>query len=408
MELEIVDTASYNKKFKNRLVLAWSSHERDKNSVNFYLKIYQKKIRKKYIEIIDNIIDSNSIKYSRLVFEEISLVKMSQINEKNIFLSNGIYNCLKILALEEFAKNKNIKKIIYHGKNNNLQLTLKDWFGKNFISNKKYFFNFKVRNYFANGIIFYIKQYIKNFNLKKNKEKLYDRSIFSYFVHLSTKDNKYKSNLWGNLPKFFNEKKINHNWFHYFVPSSAIRNSKTANKKITNFNKNIFEKHNFINSYLSFFDYIKIFLFFNYYFFFNKFFLNDKKSFFLNNKTSLNLCYFLENDFKESFFGTGLIMSLSNIIIFKNLLSTVPRQKFGIYILENLSWEICLKYYWRKYGHGKLFAYFNSSLRFWDIRYYKSTKKKFLIKKENPDFYLFNGRVNKINATNYFYPKKNQ
>ena len=404
MELEIFDTVSNIKKKRNYLL--WSGHENDKNSLNFLLKINKKKIRKKYIEVINQIVDSNINKYSALYFEEISLIKMSQINEKNVFLTNEIFNCLKILTLENYVKTHKIKKIIYNGKNQALKLTLKNWFKNNFKQNTKINYKLNFRIYFLKGIIFFIKQFIKNIGLKKNKIELFDKSIFSYFVHFSKNKKKITSNLWGNLPNFFKKNKINQNWFHYYVPSSLIKNSHMANKKINQLNKNTFETHKFLNTYLSIWDYIRIIFNYCYFYFLNLIFLKNKNFFLKNKETEINLYYFLEKSYNESFFGFGLVISLSNILIFKNLLSRIPRQKFGIYIIENLNWEICLKYFWRKYNHGKLFAYFNSSLRFWDIRYCSSSKKKFNYINENPDFFLFNSIINKQIAKRLLYPYK--
>ena len=81
-----------------------------------------------------------------------------------------------------------------------------------------------------------------------------------------------------------------------------------------------------------------------------------------------------------------------NIIILKNLLKNIPKQKVGIYIIENQSWEYCFIKFWKKYNHGKLIAYFNSSVRFWDLRYLKK-KDEHKNKNENPDLYLINNKI---------------
>ena len=78
-----------------------------------------------------------------------------------------------------------------------------------------------------------------------------------------------------------------------------------------------------------------------------------------------------------------------NIITFDNLLKKIPKQDTGLYIIENQSWEYCFVKLWKKYKHGKLYAYFNSSARFWDLRYLK-LKKKFHTTDENPHKYLIN------------------
>tara|TARA_X000000950_G_scaffold286478_2_gene395492 strand:+ start:116 stop:892 length:777 start_codon:yes stop_codon:yes gene_type:complete len=86
------------------------------------------------------------------------------------------------------------------------------------------------------------------------------------------------------------------------------------------------------------------------------------------------------------------------------MLKNIPHQKLGLYIIENQSWEYCFIKFWRKYKHGKLIAYFNSSIRFWDLRYVRK-KKQFINKDENPDLYLLNNEIFKEEANKQGFPK---
>jgi surface carbohydrate biosynthesis protein (TIGR04326 family) len=95
---------------------------------------------------------------------------------------------------------------------------------------------------------------------------------------------------------------------------------------------------------------------------------------------------------------------LLNIKKLDNLLKKLPTQKKGLYIIENQSWEYCFIKLWKKYNHGKLFAYFNSSIRFWDLRYLKK-KIEYKKKNENPDKYLLNNDLFKDEAIKHGFPK---
>ena len=100
--------------------------------------------------------------------------------------------------------------------------------------------------------------------------------------------------------------------------------------------------------------------------FFKNFFLfSSNLNFFKSKFSKTNFCYFLEEDYFSSMFGQNLIYNLINIFTFDELLKNIPKQKYGIYIIENQSWEYCFIQLWKKYKHGKLIAYFNSSIRFW-------------------------------------------
>ena len=60
------------------------------------------------------------------------------------------------------------------------------------------------------------------------------------------------------------------------------------------------------------------------------------------------------------------------------ILSNIPRQKVGIYLMENQGWERALLHSWSLYGHGKIVAYQYGLLRYWDLRYcnYPSIENK--------------------------------
>ena len=210
--------------------------------------------------------------------------------------------------------------------------------------------------------------------------------------------------MWGNLNEYFNKKKKNINWFHFYVPSNQVSSSKKANILQSNFNHNKYENHNFVNSYFSKGEIIKSYIFFYNLFIKNIFLLQSEKKIFENKISKVNFCFFLKDDFLSSLFGSTLIYNIVNIMIFNNILKNIPHQKLGLYIIENQSWEYCLIKFWRKYKHGKLIAYFNSSIRFWDLRYLRK-KKQYINKDENPDLYLLNNKLFKAEADKQGFPK---
>ena len=65
---------------KNAIHIDWNGEK-----INNLLELCRKEIRLKYLNIIFNIIKKNSKRYKFLNLEEISLVKMSLINEKKSF-----------------------------------------------------------------------------------------------------------------------------------------------------------------------------------------------------------------------------------------------------------------------------------------------------------------------------------
>ena len=308
------------------------------------------------------------------------------------------------------SKKKKIKNIFYHGKKYNLDKSLKNFCSQiniNYYKKKLIFFNSNFKFlFFLKGSLFFIIQFIKNFKLKSNLKKFSTISIFSYFVHLkSVTESKFNSNLWGNLTKYLNSKKKNINWFHFYVPSNQIKKAQIANLMQKKFNLNKYENHNFINSFLTNLNFIKSYYFFLIFCSRNFFSTKVNYNFFQNKFSKTNFYFFLKEDFFSSLFGVTLIYNIMNILTFDKLLKEIPRQKYGIYIIENQSWEYCFIKLWKKYNHGKIIAYFNSSIRFWDLRYLKK-KNEFYALDENPDLYLINSKIFKLEAKKIGYPLK--
>ena len=405
MDLHIFDKDLKEQTNKNKIFIGWDSEE-----INTFLENNKKELRLKYLNIIHSIISKNSSKFKYLKLKEINLLKMSLINEKNPFKSEAIFDCLKLLTIELIVKKKKIKNIFYHGKKYNLDKSLKNFCSQiniNYYKKKLIFFksDFKF-GFFLKGSLFFIIQFIKNFKLKSNLKKFSTISIFSYFVHLkSVTGSKFNSNLWGNLTKYLNSKKKNINWFHFYVPSNQIKKAQIANLMQKKFNLNKYENHNFINSFLTNLNFIKSYYFFLIFCSRNFFSTKVNYNFFQNKFSKTNFYFFLKEDFFSSLFGVTLIYNIMNILTFDKLLKEIPRQKYGIYIIENQSWEYCFIKLWKKYNHGKIIAYFNSSIRFWDLRYLKK-KNEFYALDENPDLYLINSKIFKLEAKKIGYPLK--
>lgn len=405
MDLHIFDKDLKEQTNKNKIFIGWDSEE-----INTFLENNKKELRLKYLNIIHSIISKNSSKFKYLKLKEINLLKMSLINEKNPFKSEAIFDCLKLLTIELIVKKKKIKNIFYHGKKYNLDKSLKNFCSQiniNYYKKKLIFFNSNFKFvFFLKGSLFFIIQFIKNFKLKSNLKKFSTISIFSYFVHLkSVTGSKFNSNLWGNLTKYLNSKKKNINWFHFYVPSNQIKKAQIANLMQKKFNLNKYENHNFINSFLTNLNFIKSYYFFLIFCSRNFFSTKVNYNFFQNKFSKTNFYFFLKEDFFSSLFGVTLIYNIMNILTFDKLLKEIPRQKYGIYIIENQSWEYCFIKLWKKYNHGKIIAYFNSSIRFWDLRYLKK-KNEFYALDENPDLYLINSKIFKLEAKKIGYPLK--
>tara|TARA_B100001250_G_scaffold414207_2_gene451293 strand:- start:5107 stop:6915 length:1809 start_codon:yes stop_codon:yes gene_type:complete len=397
----------YSKNSEKGIFYAWNGRENSNISLSNFILKNKSSLREDYLEFIENVKKNNnniSDIVNFKIYSKYNIFEMSNIYEKNIFKSPKIIDCIKLLAINKIIKIYKLSGIKYYGSNSNIYNSL-NFFCKNnnliFYSKNniklKINFRFTALN-FLKSVFFLLIYFIKRFNLLNYKKKNFilkenEILIFSYYVHLQKNKS---TNLWGNLGETLNKKNYKINWLHDFSPSNQVPNSKTFlnNIRLLNNKKN---NHIPIDSFLNFFSIIKIFInLFRVYI--NFFFINLKKIFFYK-KNKINFFYFLENDFKKSIFGPDLVKNLIYIEIYENLFSKISKTKFGLYLLENQAWESIMINAWRFYKHGILIGSINSTVRDWDLRYFKSQKKIFKKKLNSPDYIAVNGELTKKSIT---------
>ena len=426
-------------KLINSNKIYWNGNLKENHSLLKYVEANRYLIRSKYLDFINdlgakNINDKSLEKISKLKNGH-SMWEMSTINEKNIFKSSNIKECLKLLGLILFIKKHKIKELIFCGTNNNVHMSLKVLSLNNKINYK--FINLKdkyIREkegkklipYFIRASIFlahYIVTRFKIIILNKNYSvfKSDKISILSYFVHIKKIKKKEQINLWGSFNKILNFRKKKLNILNDFSPSNDVPDIKTFLKKIDLMT----DKDNAyspLDNYFSLSDILRVKL--SYVIVYFKFsLLKNKDKYFFYGRDKINFYYFLKEDFNTSFFGEVLIKNLIYVAIFENLFSNVVKQNFFFFLYENQGWEKALLKSWSKYHNGNLIANINSTIRFWDLRYFHS--KKFNFKKNNsPNYILVNGKLSKeiasesnmidskkkiveIEALRYQYMKKN-
>ncbi len=393
-----------NKHSSNEIYYNWNGDDKLSSSLSNYIKKNKNYLKQDYLDFVENIKTSQKNKLlsevlNFKIYNRYNIFEISNIYEKNIFKSNKIIDCIKLLAIRKIIKEKKISEIHYYGKEIDIFNSLKiicDNCNLIFVSfnqiklKKKYFLK---TFYIIKSIIFYLIYIIKRFNiliLKSNLLKFQKNNIFlfSYYVHL--KSNKI-SNLWGNLTETLIKNKYKINWLHDFSPSNQVPNSKIFLKNINSLNNNN-NNHIPLDSYLNFNSIIKIFM--NFFKIVFKYLFIDIKNIFYYKKKKINFNYFLNDNLIKSVFGPDLIKNLIYIEIFENLFSKSSKIKIGLYLLENQAWESIMIKAWKYYKHGTIIGSINSTVRDWDLRYFKPNNYK----KNNsyyPDFIAVNGELNK-------------
>ncbi len=378
-------------------VINWDDTNRKKNHISLtgLVEKNSKKIRKEYIDFVDNIsnhkINSLSVNSALKIDEDFSLWWMSILHEKNFYKSPNIKDCLKIIALKDYlinnlnenihiinvplyckysinqlTQNTNIKLMIQYQISNKLKFKISvkiPFFLKSFYTLIKYYFL----------SLFFNKDKTCN-KLKSNKEIL----IVSYFLNFDKEDlknKKFTSDYWGKLINNLKRNGYLVNWLHMFPTDNGQKNKKFLNSLnyINNTSKN--ENHYFIENYTTFriflltlINYIKIS-------FLAKKFANHKDS--LNcKKNNIFFWDLLKDDWQNSLLGSNLMRNILIYYQFSEFIKNIPKQKKILYLHEGQGWEKALLNTVKKTHKSELIAVIQSPIRFWDIKLFSSLKNE--------------------------------
>lgn len=95
----------------------------------------------------------------------------------------------------------------------------------------------------------------------------------------------------------------------------------------------------------------------------------------------------LRDDWALSLGGRVGALNCLWVELFDAALADIPKQKTGIYLWENQSWEPALLRAWRKHGHGELTGYAHATVPYWHLYYFDAPGSK----RPVPDRLAING-----------------
>lgn len=76
------------------------------------------------------------------------------------------------------------------------------------------------------------------------------------------------------------------------------------------------------------------------------------------------------DEWRCSLVGSAAMSACIYLNLFEKSLLSIPRQRLGFYLQENIGWEMALIHAWRAAGHGLLIGVPHSTVRYWDLRYF--------------------------------------
>ena len=376
-------------------VLCWQSYaQRDRvSSVPRYVEDHAERLRAKYLRFIHDLGESRIV--GKRVIDHLDMGDgfsfwwMTQLAEKSPFKSPRIYDCLRLMALEEILLDRKRSELVFHSADRdlaqamrrlcrNLQITFVWQPGAR--SEQKWSLRRLYRGlpYPVQGLIS-LRHLVLRWPLRKLKKPQWfsgESAIFlcSYFIHLdpaSCAKGVFFSRQWGRLPKHLHDSGRRANWIQHFLFSPVVPNVQLGLGWLRRFNldANNQGNHVFLDTYLTWRTVGRVLK--------NWFWLSAVAWRLRHIHVAFHpigsaawLWPVLKDDWLTSVSGPIAIGNCLWVALFDAALRDIPRQTIGLYLCENQGWERAFLRAWRKHGHGQIIAVPHATAPFWHLYYF--------------------------------------
>lgn len=374
------------------------------SSIPRYVEVHAERLRRKYLAFIHDLAQTE-ISGKRVVDhfdmgDGFSLWWMTQLAEKSPFKSPRIYDCIRLMALEEMVVNISPFELVLFSSDRTLAQSM-----QRLCENLKIGFIWRrgvqpalhslwVRMYRSlphavQGLIS-LRHIFRRWPLRRVTGPQWFQGanaifICSYFIHLdpaSCAKGVFYSRQWGKLQTHFNDSGRRFNWIHHFLFSEVVQSVNTALDWVSRFNSNASYQgnHRFLDTYLTWTNIglvLKMWGKLN----FVAWRLRGIPSAFCPVGSAVWLWPLLRSDWQTSLNGSAALNNCLWTTLFDAALRNVPHQPLGLYLCENQGWERALLRAWRKYGHGKIIAVQHATVPFWHLCYFDDPRT---LKSEQP------------------------
>ncbi len=379
----------------NNRIWSWggSSHNENESSLVEYIEKNADRIRARYIEHVHHfghsVVRGKNLVENLKIDTGFSVWWMNLVTEKSIYKSPDIFNCLKLIALQEILEKETPQIIQIQGKQDekvflsiislclNMNIRVTDAAGRVIDQSGE-----KYKNY--NLITTQIKSGIKTFILyikdrwcfRSEKEPSWSKDeksvfIFSYMMNPGMGVTHSGAGYLSGLPEVLYENGYKTSWIYHLVFDKNVSSQKFYQRHlhVLNSDNSGAENHYYLDCYLSFS--VLYHVIFNWlrFVWFSLFIKEIKTAFQCPNQT-INYWFLIKNDWYSSVIGSVAIKNLFRAELINAAMGRIPRHNLGLYIYEGQGWEKAFIYAWKQYGHGKLLAVSHTTIRYWDLRHF--------------------------------------
>lgn len=400
-------------------VLCWQSYAQGslETSVPRYLEDHAVRLRAKYLAFIRDLgesrIDGKCIVEHLDQGDGFSFWWMTQLSEKSPFKSPRLYDCLRLMALEEILLEKKPSDLILDSPDRLLAQAMRRLcqnlrISFTWRSEKKYRLKWSLRSlyralpYSMQGVIS-LRHLVTRWPLRRLQKPEWfsgDNVVFlcSYFFNLdpiSSAEGRFCPRQLEGLPQYLEKTRKRANWIHHFLLSPGTPDVKTSLSWMRLFNRDAYKQgsHSFLETFLSWgvvVRALKTWLWLN----IVSWRLKQISRIFNPKGSAVWLWPLLRSDWRTSLNGPVAISNCLWVELFDAALKHMPNQKFGLYIWENQGWESALLRAWRRNGHGKIIGVPHATVVFWHLNNFDDPRSLISNQyraKPLPDYLAVNG-----------------
>lgn len=413
-------------------VLCWQSYAGGGlvSSVPRYLEDHAGRLRAKYLAFVHDLGERRV--HGRRVAEHLDMGEgfsiwwMTTLAEKSPFKSPRIYDCLRLLALEEILLDRKPSELLIHSADSALAQAVKRLcrnLGIAFVwkcgkrSRQEWSLGRIYRSlpYPLQGLIS-LRHIVVRWLFRKFERPRWfsgESAVFlcSYFVHLdlaACASGRFHSGFWEVLPQVLHDGGRRTNWIQHFQFGAAGPDPRTALGWLREYNHDAIRQgyHIFLDSYLTWkivFRVLKNWCWLNAV----TWRLRHIRSAFRPVGSAAWLWPLMRHDWLTSLCGPVAMGNCQWIELFDAALGDIPNQKTGFYLCENQGWERALLRAWRKHGHGRIVGVVHATVPFWHLYYFgdpRSLASKQACAMPLPDKWAVNGAVARIAFAEAGYP----
>jgi surface carbohydrate biosynthesis protein (TIGR04326 family) len=230
-------------------------------------------------------------------------------------------------------------------------------------------------------------------------------SFFDYWYRFAdsvSTDRKFASQYWSRLVEELDHTEVN--WWHNLVDQNKLSELNTAKSLLTDFNQHPRHIHKIVDARVSFKIVMRSIVDHGHLFIKS---IPGKKfaPSFVDQNTGIDFWPLFKREWLNSYRGYEALVNCLRFNRLESLISTMPHQKLGIYLIENQPWEMAMIHLWRKFEHGKLIGVAHSTVRFWDLRLMSDMRQfKSNSAMPRPDCIAVNGALAKSSLLESGYP----